>query len=407
VPRRPARARSASRSSAGGGFSAYAAAAPGLEPLVARELAALGLTPNEEEGGVGFSGTLETIARANLWLRTASRVIVRVATFRAEAFHELERLARAMPWERFVASGTPVRFRVTSRKSRLYHTGGIAQRLGDAVGHRLGGAVAVDQASTGEEEDDGSARAQMFVVRVFRDVFTVSADSSGALLHQRGYRKAVAKAPMRETLAAAMLIASDWTGSTPLIDPLCGSGTIPIEAALIARRSAPGLRRSFAIQSWPSFDATIWERIRDDASRLVLPESGVAIKGSDRDAGAIEAATGNAERAGVAGDIEFSVRAVSAIDDCGPMGAEGLVATNPPYGIRVGEADRLRDLYARLGQVMRSRCPGWRLAMLSANARLERELRFPLEERVRTRNGGIPVRVVIGRVPDRAGAIVT
>jgi putative N6-adenine-specific DNA methylase len=406
VPRRPARAGSASRSSAGGAFSAYAVAAPGLEPLVARELAALGLTPNEEEGGVGFSGTLETIARANLWLRTASRVIVRVATFRAQAFHELERIARATPWERFVASGTAVRFRVTSRKSRLYHTDAIAQRLGDAVGHRLGAPVVVDEASTGDEEDEESARAQMFVVRVFRDVFTVSADSSGALLHQRGYRRAVAKAPMRETLAAAMLLASDWSGSTPLIDPLCGSGTIPIEAALMARRMAPGLGRSFAIEGWPSFDATIWERIRDDAGRLALPGSGVVIKGSDRDAGAIEAATANAERASVAGDIEFSVRAVSAIDDCGP-GTEGLVATNPPYGIRVGEADRLRDLYARLGQVMRSRCPGWRLAMLSANARLEKELRLPLEARVRTRNGGIPVRVVIGRVPDRAAALAT
>jgi putative N6-adenine-specific DNA methylase len=125
----------------------------------------------------------------------------------------------------------------------------------------------------------------------------------------------------------------------------------------------------------------------------------VRINGSDRDAGAIEAAASNAERAGVTADIEFTARAVSAIDDC--RGGDGLVATNPPYGVRVGEAARLRDLYARLGQVLRGKCPGWRVALLSANARLDGELRLRLQERLRTRNGGIPVRLMVSNVPDR------
>lgn len=399
VPRRPTRVRSATRSKRSDLLDAYAVAAPGLEPLVAQELTALGVVPNAETGGVAFRSPIESVWRANLWLRTASRVLVRVASFRAQAFHELERLARAVPWERHLTTGAAVRFRVTSKKSRLYHTGGIAQRFGEAIQHRLGsGLVVADSRSdeSDEEEVEGPPT-QLFVIRAFHDVFTVSVDSSGALLHQRGYRKAIAKAPLRETLAAAILIASGWDGSTPLLDPLCGSGTIPIEGALIARRIAPGWARSFAFQGWPSFDSTGWDAVRGEAAAGVLASTSVRIRGSDRDAGAIEAATSNADRAGVTGDLELSVRAISAIDDCGER--DGLVATNPPYGVRVGEAARLRDLYAKLGQVLRTRCPGWGLAMLSANLRLERELRLPLEERVRTRNGGIPVRLMVAQVP--------
>ena len=373
-----------------------------MEPLVARELTALGVRPNEDVGGVGFRAPLEMVARANLWLRIASRVLVRVASFRAQAFHELERLARAIPWETYLASGAVVRFRVTSKKSRLYHTGAIAQRFGEAIEHRLGTGVTIESTPGDDEAETTSAtRAQLFVIRVFHDEFTVSVDSSGSLLHQRGYRKAVAKAPLRETLAASLLFAADWTGKGPLVDPFCGSGTIPIEAALLARRIAPGLRRPFAFQSWPSFDATMWERLLAGAAEMVLPSAPTTIVGSDRDAGAIDAAIANAERAGVRDDIRFDVRAVSAIDD--PTEAAGDIVTNPPYGVRVGEATRLRDLYARFGQVLRAKYPGWRLTILSANERLERELRLGFEERLRTRNGGIAVRALTGSIPDRTG----
>ena len=400
MPRRQIQGRSATRSSASTSLDAFAAAAPGLEPLVARELTALGVRPNEEVGGVGFRASIETVARANLWLRVASRVLVRVAAFRAQAFHELERLARAIPWEIYLSSGATVRLRVTSKKSRLYHTGAIAQRFAEAIEHRLGAGVTIESAVADDEGDSSPPiRAQLFVIRVFHDDFTVSVDSSGTLLHQRGYRKAVAKAPLRETLAASLLLAADWSGDRPLVDPFCGSGTIPIEAALLARRIAPGSHRSFAFQFWPSFDATMWERLRAEAAEMELPAAPASITGSDRDAGAIEAAMANAERAGVRDDIRFEVRAVSAVDDA--TEAAGDIVTNPPYGVRVGEATRLRDLYARFGQVLRAKYPGWRLTMLSANDRLERELRLRLEDRVRTRNGGIAVRVMTGVIPDR------
>src|SRR5690242_3119318 len=178
VPRRPTHVPSATRSKPSTLLEAYAVAAPGLEPLVARELTALGLAPNAETGGAAFRGPIESIWRANLWLRTASRVLVRVATFRARAFFELERLARAVPWERYVSSGSAVRFRVTSKKSRLYHTGGIAQRVAEAIDHRLGGGVVVGDSRSDENDDEDveGPAPQLFVVRASHDVFTVSVD---------------------------------------------------------------------------------------------------------------------------------------------------------------------------------------------------------------------------------------
>lgn len=366
---------------------------------MAAELSALGETPDLEAGGggVAWRGDAESLCRANLWLRTASRVVVRTAHFRARAFYELERHARRIPWERFVAPGGAVRFRVTCRKSRLYHSDAVAERLAAAIEHRLGAASAFS-APGGTDDDEGAetSREQLFVVRIAHDVCTVSADASGALLHLRGYRRAVAKAPLRETLAAALLMAAEWRGATPLLDPLCGSGTIPIEGAMIARRIAPGLRRQFACVAWPGFPRDAFARLVADAEARILPGCPVPIHGSDRDAGAIDAARANAERAGVAGDVEFSVNAVSAV---APPPGPGLVAANPPYGVRVGDRHEVRNLYAQLGHVLRRHCGGWRLALLSPDARLTAQLGFAMQPVLSTSNGGIPVRVEVGEIP--------
>jgi putative N6-adenine-specific DNA methylase len=385
--------------------SCFAIAAPGLERLVAAELAALGIAPTLEAGGVAWAGSLESVGVANLWLRTASRVVVRVGDFRARTFWELERRARRLPWSRFVAPGTPVGFRVTSRKSRLFHTDAIAERLTEAAASISGAGAARPGPGGGvgggtPDDDDGyeddGAPEQLFVIRLVRDVCTVSADTTGALLHRRGYRQAVAKAPLRETIAAAMLLGTGWPGTVPLLDPLCGSGTIPIEAALLARKMAPGLGRSFAFQRWPDFDAAAWARVLEDARGRALPKAPTAIRGSDRDAGAVEAARGNAARAGVSADVEVEVRPLSGIE---PPSGRGWLVTNPPYGVRVSEAGALRDLYAALGRVVRAKCAGWTLAMLSPDRVLERRVGVDLEEQFRTVNGGIPVRLVTGQVP--------
>ena len=391
----------------------YASCAPGLERLVAAELAALGVEAGAvEAGGVAFAGDERALWRANLWLRTASRVVVRAASFRATAFHELERSARKVPWEWFVAPGAPVRFRVTCRKSRLYHSDAVAERLADAVRVRLSEPPAVASAPGDEEDEEHEGSdAQLFVVRLFHDRCTISADSSGALLHRRGYRQAVAKAPLRETLAASMLLAPDWRGSVPLLDPFCGSGTIVIEAALLARNVAPGLAappdgertRRYAFLGWPGFDRNAWEAIVADAERLRDQARGATIptiQGSDRDAGGTAAAVANARRAGVADDVEITTRPLSAVD---PPSGPGWLVSNPPYGVRVGESDRLRNLYAQLGKVARRRCPGWSMALLMAGGGLERETGLRFAELLRTANGGIPVRLLATRVPE-AGA---
>lgn len=379
----------------------FAITAPGLERITAAELTALGLRPGRmEPGGVAFRAGREGIYTANLWLRTASRVVVRVAEFPALAFHELERRARRIEWDRWVAPAAPASFRVTCRKSRLYHSDAVAQRLADAVARRVGapGAAVPGAAATDDDEslEEGPA-GQLFVVRVARDIVTISADSSGALLHRRGYRQALARAPLRETLAAGLLLAAGYDGSVPLLDPLCGSGTIPIEGALIARRIAPGASRDFAFTRWPDFAKDAWRRIVDEAAAGVRPAAPAPILGSDRDEGAIAAAHANADRAGVAADVAFERRALSAIEP--PPGAgPGLLVANPPYGVRVGDRGPLRDLFARFGQVARERFPGWTLAVLSADDRLAAQLRLPLDELLRTSNGGIPVRMVGARI---------
>jgi putative N6-adenine-specific DNA methylase len=372
-------------------LSCFAVTAPGLEQICASELTALGIRCKAEEGGVAWSGTIESVATANLWLRTASRVLIRLAEFRATAFYELELHAKRIAWNQYVAADAIAEFRVTCRKSKLYHSDAVAERFTKALESRVKGAKGATAPAADDDENE-AGEAQLFIVRFVKDVCTVSVDSSGALLHRRGYRQQLAKAPLRETLAAAVLLGAGWKGDTPLLDPMCGSGTIPIEGAMIARRIAPGKNRSFAFLNWPAANQKNWTTLLADATAGELPSSPVSIQGSDRDEGAIAAARGNAERAGVLADIDLRVLPVSAIE---PVASPGLVAVNPPYGVRLGATNPLRNLYARFGDVARERRPGWTVAILSADRTLEGQMRLPLKEKFRTRNGGIPVRLVV------------
>ncbi len=469
----------------------YLVCTPGLEGLLSAEARALGLrVRGHEPGGVTVDGDLADVVRANIGLRTANRVLVRVASFRATAFHELERSARRIAWDRFIGSGAPVvRVRATCRKSKLYHSDAVAERvLGaiervtgtsdntpprtaaaparakvpDAKGKKRdkrGGAedsrsfipagtnssartaaaraaarksIAAaaekaaarvaseasdesaraaqtvldaatrtagerDSTSDSDDEHDEGAGAQLVLVRFFRDECTISIDSSGALLHRRGYRQATAKAPLRETLAAAMLLASEWTGDAPLVDPLCGAGTIPIEAALIARRIAPGRARGergeFAIAHWPELPHGEIERQVEAARRNELASARVPIVGSDRDPGAIDASVANAERAGVTADVQFVRRALSAAEPVGE--APGLLVANPPYGVRLNEGADVRNIYAQLGKVAHFSFPEWRVGVLSPDRALDSQTRLPLRQAFETSNGGIRVRYLV------------
>lgn len=377
----------------------YGIVAPGLEPLALAEAQALGLGASLEAGGIAWTGNDRSGLVANAGLRIASRVVLRLASFEARSFAELERHARRIAWGNVLRTGDAVRFRVTCKKSKLYHSDAVAQRLADAVMRVVPG-VRAEGGSVGEDEiDDDEADVALIVVRVMRDVCTVSADSSGALLHRRGYRLATAKAPLRETIAAGLLAASEWDGTSPLVDPLCGSGTIPIEAALQSRGIAPGAHRRFAMERWPTVPALLGDQVRTQLAELAIARAPAEIVGSDRDAGGIAAATSNAERAGVSGDVALAVRSLSTSQF--PGGSRGWVVTNPPYGVRVGDADRVRDLWAQLGNVLRERAPGWRVALLSPDAALERQLRIPLRAAASLSNGGIPVRIMVGEVPGK------
>jgi putative N6-adenine-specific DNA methylase len=374
----------------------FAMTAPGLEDLLAKEISSLiGKHGETSSGGVEFSGGMKDMRRVNLQSRIANRVLVRLDEFHASSFHELERRAKQVEWERFVASGKPVRFRVTCRKSRLYHSDAVAERLAAAVKAKVGGnKLVILQSEADEELDDEAANdAQLFVVRVTDDICSISADSSGELLHRRGYRQAVAKAPLRETIAAAMVIGSGWDMTSPLVDPMCGAGTIAIEAAMMARKIAPGANRRFAFESWPKHNAAVWKSEIETAHGEVLGECPARIVASDRDEGAIAAGRSNAERAGVSNDIDFDVRAVSAAEF--PDGP-GWIVTNPPYGVRVGDPAPLRNLYAQLGTTMRKRASGYTLALLSADSELEDQIKIDLHEVFKTSNGGIPVHLVAG-----------
>ena len=347
-----------------------------------------------EVGGIEFHGTLRDLYRANLHLRTASRILVRLGEFYTAAFSELRKKAGRLPWEHYLAPGQPVALRVTCHKSKLYHSDAVAERVAGAIADRLGQA-SLFTTKRGDDETVETTRrvvsthAQLIVVRLMRDKCTISMDSSGALLHQRGYRLATAKAPLRETLAAGMLFASGWDKASPFLDPFCGSGTIAIEAALMARNIAPGRARRFSFMDWPNFDAALWQSVLAVETRpgASLP----AIIASDRDAGAIEAAQANAAHADVADSIVFSRHAISAIE---PPSSPGWVVTNPPYGVRISGNKDLRNLYAQFGNVLRAKCPGWHVAMLSGSAQLQKSMGLKFDDGVPLVNGGLKVRLV-------------
>jgi putative N6-adenine-specific DNA methylase len=396
-------------------FDLFAACAPGFEAVTAKELFSLGIAnPQAVPGGVEFRGYLSHVYKINLWSRTAERILMRLDSFHAITFKELRDNAKQIEWEKYVRPGDPLSIRATCKKSRLIHSDAVAERVQLAIADRLGaaqkilaaqesakqarnprprGRIAPSTAGPRSESNLSHATTpstQTIIVRIVDDECTISLDSSGELLHFRGYRQAIAKAPLRETLAASMILASNWKADQPLIDPFCGSGTIPIEAALIARHIAPGLRRSFGFMTWPRFDPAAWSKLIAEANESILPQAPAIIRGSDRDAGAIEASRANAERAGVIDQIEFKQLAVSASE---PID-HAYVISNLPYGERLDAHKDLRNLYAQFGKVLRQKFSGGHVAILAGDEQLEKNVGMNFGEAIRINNGGLNVRFV-------------
>jgi putative N6-adenine-specific DNA methylase len=327
-------------------------------------------------GGVEFVGDRRDLYRANLWLRTASRVVVRIGEVKSRDFPELFRKTVRLPWGKFIRPDMRLAIRATSHRSRLNHTGRIAATVGEAVDRALG-----------RQASPVAGPEQLILVRFEDDLCHLSVDSSGELLHRRGYRRETAHAPLRETLAAGILLLLGWDGSVPLVDPMCGSGTFVIEGALLAQNRPPGMARSFAFMAWPHYRPGLWGALLDDARRE-LRTLCVDIRGADQDLRAVSAARDNAGRAGVLDFVELGQRELSRQT---PPPGPGLVLCNPPYGERLGKGCDLRPLFQSLGQIFRERFHGWQGAFLCPDDRLARVTGLPLTKAAVLSNGGIQI----------------
>jgi putative N6-adenine-specific DNA methylase len=335
----------------------FAVSSPGLEEPLRAELAALAPIedPRVVEGGVEFSGTLGAGMAANLHSRIATRVLLRVGEVKARDFAPLRRGLGKLPWRDLIPAGRALRVDVSTSHCRLFHTVALADAVALAVEDCVGKLPPRDKRpGPGDEED-----CTRILLRGQDDRFLASVDSSGALLHRRGWRLEPGAAPMRETLAAGILALCEFAPALPLVDPMCGSGTVAIEAAAIARRIPPGSGRGFAFERWPIHDKAVWREVR--ASAEAAARAPATIHASDRDPHAVEIARRNALRAGLEGDIRF---AVATFGDGEIPSAKGLVIINPPYGRRLGQRQQSLRLGRGLGQTLLARYAGWRAAVL-------------------------------------------
>jgi putative N6-adenine-specific DNA methylase len=306
-------------------------------------------------------GDWPEVWRANLELRGAARVLARIAEFRAMHLAQLDKRARKVPWGEVLRADQPFWVEASCKASRIYHQGAAAQRITKAIKDTLGAPVAED--------------AEVVIkARIDDDLCTISVDTSGASLHKRGHKEAVAKAPMRENLAALFLRQCGFDGAEPVVDPMCGSGTFVIEAAEIAAGLKPGRSRRFAFEQLGSFDAAAWQKLRGNPE-IRKPE--IKFTGSDRDAGAVAMSRANAERAGIASLIAFKQQAIS--DLTPPEGKPGLVIVNPPYGARIGDRKQLNALYRALGQTLMARFSGWRVGIVTNEVPLAEATGLPLQ----------------------------
>lgn len=332
-----------------GNINLIATSTFGLEACVKREAIRLGFENIKTyDGRVEFTGDESTIAKANLWMRFASKILIKVGEFKAVTFDELFEGTKALDWGSWITEDG--KFTVTGKsvKSTLFSVSDCQAIVKKAVVEKLKQKYHVPWF-------DETGAEYTIQVALLNDIATLTIDTSGSGLHKRGYRETAMIAPLKETLAAAMVDLSYWNKDRILLDPMCGSGTIPIEAALIARNVAPGLNRKFASEEWARIDNSIWKQERINAYKAINYDVMPKIYGSDMDAEAIEVAKENAIKAGVDDCIEFTVKPCQEVTLPGDY---GCLITNPPYGERIGELKEVEDLYRSLGKIMATN-PTW------------------------------------------------
>lgn len=315
----------------------------GLEAVMKREILDLGYEVSQvEDGRVTFIGDAEAVCRANIFLRTTERILLKVGSFKAETFEELFQGTRAIPWEQYIPrDGKFWVAKASSIKSRLFSPSDIQSIMKKAMVERMKGAYGI----TWFPEDGASYPLRVFL---YKDVVTVAMDTSGDSLHKRGYRTLTSKAPITETLAAALLMLTPWKPDRILVDPFCGSGTFPIEAAMMAANMAPGMNREFLAEDWKNLiPKKCWYEAMDEANDLVKNDISVDIQGYDIDGEIVRAARANAAAAGVDHLIHFQQRPVSQLSHPKKY---GFLITNPPYGERIEDKENLPELYRTIGE---------------------------------------------------------
>lgn len=332
-----------------------ATSAFGIESIVARELSNLGYTETKVENGkVTFMANELGICRSNLWLRSSERVLLKIGEFKATTFEELFQQTKALPWENWLPIDAEFPVEGKSIKSKLFSVSDCQAIVKKAIVERL-------KAVYGISWFKETGACYKVEVALLKDIATLTIDTSGAGLHKRGYRQLAGQAPLKETLAAAMVQLSYWKADRALIDPFCGTGTIPLEAAMIAQNRAPGLKREFISEKWGNISDKYWQQAREEAHDLYHPDIALHIYGSDIDPKALQLARTHAEEAGLKDKVFFQKLPAAEVRS---RFQYGHIITNPPYGERLGEIDDVKKLYEDLGNTFRE-LPTWSLHVIT------------------------------------------
>ncbi|MBS3985249.1 MAG: class I SAM-dependent RNA methyltransferase [Selenomonadales bacterium] len=353
----------------------------GLESVVADEVRRLGYADARVENGkVTYRADALGICRSNLWLRVADRVRLKLGEFRAETFDSLFEQTKALPWEEYLPRNARFPVDGKSIKSKLFSVSDCQAIVKKAIVERLKLTYKLQWF-----EENGPL--YPIEVALLNDVATLTIDTSGQGLHKRGYRYQATAAPLKETLAAALIYLSKWYRDTPLADPLCGSGTIPIEAAMLGLNMAPGYKRGFVAEEWPQVPKELWGQARQEAGDSLTPDAPLEIVGTDIDPKAVALARHNADLAGVGGKIHLQAQPVSSFSS---KRKYGKIICNPPYGERLGEGEQVERLYKEMGAVF-SRLESWSYYVLTANPAFERCFGRAASKKRKLYNGDIKV----------------
>jgi putative N6-adenine-specific DNA methylase len=366
----------------------FATCGRGIEPILADELRALGAAEvMPGRGGVSFGGDLALLYQANLWLRTAIRVLRPILETDVSSPDELYEAVRSLDWTLYLTPEHTLAVDCNVRDSHITHSKYAALRVKDAICDQF-----VEKCSKRPSVDVDEPMIGLNL-HVHRDRAVLSLDSSGESLHKRGYRPIQTRAPLNEALAAALVLLTGWRGDRPFADPLCGSGTLAIEAAWIALRRPPGLtRKRFGFQGWMDFDIELWTSLRDEARRGVGRTLQAPILASDARGDAVSFAINNARAAGIGHLLRFDKSDVR--DFQPPPGPPGVLLCNPPYGERIGEEKNLFSLYRLLGEVFAQRCRGWTTYVFTGNPRLAAAIGLQPATETPLYNGKIPCRLL-------------